>query len=95
MPLTTARIKGIEAFAVDLPLTRNFGGSTYSVLKRSTVEAMLQAIAWADMSSSPRATATVTGTSRGSDSEAYHSFRVNRRMRKVVGTPCPGGWESR
>jgi D-arabinonate dehydratase len=31
------RIAGIEAIAVDIPLTRNFGGSTYSVLKRSTV----------------------------------------------------------
>ncbi|MBS1218679.1 MAG: mandelate racemase/muconate lactonizing protein [Proteobacteria bacterium] len=31
------RIAGVEAIAVDIPLTRNFGGSTYSVLKRSTV----------------------------------------------------------
>ena len=31
------RITDIEAFAIDIPLTRNFGGSTYSVLKRSTV----------------------------------------------------------
>jgi L-alanine-DL-glutamate epimerase-like enolase superfamily enzyme len=31
------RIHSIEAIAVDIPLTRNFGGSTYSVLKRSTV----------------------------------------------------------
>lgn len=31
------RITNIEAFAIDIPLTRNFGGSTYSVLKRSTV----------------------------------------------------------
>jgi len=31
------RIAGIEAFAIDIPLTRNFGGSTYAVLKRSTV----------------------------------------------------------
>ena len=31
------RITGIEAIAIDIPLTRNFGGSTYSVLKRSTV----------------------------------------------------------
>jgi D-galactarolactone cycloisomerase len=31
------RIHSIDAIAVDIPLTRNFGGSTYSVLKRSTV----------------------------------------------------------
>ena len=31
------RIHSIEAKAIDIPLTRNFGGSTYSVLKRSTV----------------------------------------------------------
>ena len=31
------KIQGIEAIAVDIPLKRNFGGSTYSVLKRSTV----------------------------------------------------------
>src|SRR5262249_10931953 len=31
------RIHSVEAIAVDIPLARNFGGSTYSVLKRSTV----------------------------------------------------------
>jgi len=31
------RIQSIEALAVDVPLTKNFGGSTYAVLKRSTV----------------------------------------------------------
>ncbi|HEY7365786.1 MAG TPA: mandelate racemase/muconate lactonizing enzyme family protein [Methylomirabilota bacterium] len=31
------RISRIEALAVDIPLVRNFGGSTYAVLKRSTV----------------------------------------------------------
>ena len=31
------RIHSIEAIAVDVPLRKNFGGSTYSVLKRSTV----------------------------------------------------------
>ena len=31
------KIQSIEAIAVDIPLTKNFGGSTYSVLKRSTV----------------------------------------------------------
>lgn len=31
------RITAVEAVAVDIPLTKNFGGSTYSVLKRSTV----------------------------------------------------------
>ena len=30
-------IHSIEALAVDIPLARNFGGSTYAVLKRSTV----------------------------------------------------------
>jgi len=31
------KIHSIEAIAIDIPLKRNFGGSTYSVLKRSTV----------------------------------------------------------
>jgi D-arabinonate dehydratase len=31
------RLHSVEAIAVDIPLTRNFGGSTYAVLKRSTV----------------------------------------------------------
>jgi len=31
------RVHSIEALAVDIPLAKNFGGSTYSVLKRSTV----------------------------------------------------------
>jgi len=31
------RVHSIEAIAVDIPLTRNFGGSTYAVLQRSTV----------------------------------------------------------
>ena len=31
------RITAVEAIAIDIPLDRNFGGSTYSVLKRSTV----------------------------------------------------------
>ena len=31
------RIDRIEAIAIEIPLKRNFGGSTYSVLKRSTV----------------------------------------------------------
>jgi len=31
------RVERVDAVAIDIPLTRNFGGSTYSVLKRSTV----------------------------------------------------------
>src|SRR5262245_56161006 len=31
------RVHSIDAIAIDIPLTKNFGGSTYSVLKRSTV----------------------------------------------------------
>jgi len=31
------RIHGIDALAIDIPLAKNFGGSTYAVLKRSTV----------------------------------------------------------
>jgi D-galactarolactone cycloisomerase len=31
------RISSVDAVAIDIPLTRNFGGSTYAVLKRSTV----------------------------------------------------------
>jgi len=35
--MAAMRIDGVEAIAVDIPLTKNFGGSTYSVLKRSTI----------------------------------------------------------
>ena len=31
------RIESVEAIAIEIPLTKNFGGSTYTVLKRSTV----------------------------------------------------------
>src|SRR5262245_55773239 len=31
------KVHGVEAIPVDIPLKKNFGGSTYSVLKRSTV----------------------------------------------------------
>ena len=31
------RIEGVEAIAIEIPLKRNFGGSTYDVLKRCTV----------------------------------------------------------
>ena len=31
------RVHSVEAIAIDIPLRRNFGGSTYAVLKRSTV----------------------------------------------------------
>ena len=31
------KIEHIEAIAIDIPLAKNFGGSTYDVLKRSTV----------------------------------------------------------
>ena len=37
------RIEAIEAIAVDIPLRKNFGGSTYAVLKRSTVITRLKA----------------------------------------------------
>ncbi|HEX5531665.1 MAG TPA: mandelate racemase/muconate lactonizing enzyme family protein [Methylomirabilota bacterium] len=36
------RFHSVEAVAVDIPLTRNFGGSTYAVLKRSTVVTRLR-----------------------------------------------------
>ncbi len=36
------RIHSIEAIAIDIPLTQNFGGATYSVLKRSTVVTRLR-----------------------------------------------------
>jgi D-galactarolactone cycloisomerase len=36
------RISGVDAIAIDIPLGRNFGGSTYAVLKRSTVITRLQ-----------------------------------------------------
>jgi len=31
------KIESVEAIAIEIPLTRNFGGSTYDVLKRCTV----------------------------------------------------------
>src|ERR1700751_4822955 len=31
------RVHSIDAIAIDIPLKKNFGGSTYSVVKRSTV----------------------------------------------------------
>jgi D-galactarolactone cycloisomerase len=37
------KIDRIEAIAIDIPLSKNFGGSTYSVLKRSTVVTRLHA----------------------------------------------------
>lgn len=36
------KIQSIEAIAIDIPLTKNFGGSTYSVLKRSTIVTRLR-----------------------------------------------------
>jgi len=36
------RIEAIEAIAIDIPLRRNFGGSTYAVLKRSTIVTRLR-----------------------------------------------------
>jgi L-alanine-DL-glutamate epimerase-like enolase superfamily enzyme len=42
-PIPPVKIESIEAFAIDIPLTKNFGGSTYSVLKRSTVVTLLKA----------------------------------------------------
>jgi D-arabinonate dehydratase len=36
------RLHGVDAIAIDIPLTRNFGGSTYAVLKRSTVVTRLR-----------------------------------------------------
>ena len=33
----SGRIRGIEALALEIPLTRNFGGSTYNVLTRCTI----------------------------------------------------------
>jgi D-galactarolactone cycloisomerase len=36
------RLHSVEAIAVDVPLTRNFGGSTYAVLKRSTIVTRLR-----------------------------------------------------
>jgi L-alanine-DL-glutamate epimerase-like enolase superfamily enzyme len=36
------RIESVDAIAVDIPLGKNFGGSTYTVLKRSTVVTRLR-----------------------------------------------------
>jgi L-alanine-DL-glutamate epimerase-like enolase superfamily enzyme len=36
------RIESVEAIPIEIPLTRNFGGSTYAVLKRSTIVTRLR-----------------------------------------------------
>ena len=36
------RIESIEAVAIEIPLRRNFGGSTYAVLKRCTIVTRLR-----------------------------------------------------
>jgi len=36
------RLHGVDAIAIDIPLRRNFGGSTYAVLRRSTVVTRLR-----------------------------------------------------
>ena len=36
-PLTRLKIDSVEAIAIDIPLKKNFGGSTYNVLTRCTV----------------------------------------------------------
>jgi D-arabinonate dehydratase len=36
------RISSVDAIAIDIPLSKNFGGSTYAVLKRSTVVTRLR-----------------------------------------------------
>jgi len=33
----SGRIRGVEALALEIPLTKNFGGSTYNVLTRCTI----------------------------------------------------------
>ena len=38
------KLESIEAFAVEIPLKKNFGGSTYSVLKRCTVVTRLRTV---------------------------------------------------
>ncbi len=52
------RIEGIEAIAIDIPLRRNFGGSTYAVLKRSTIVTRLRT----DAGSSARSTTATTAS---------------------------------
>jgi hypothetical protein len=36
------RVESVEAIAIEIPLRRNFGGSTYAVLKRSTIVTRLR-----------------------------------------------------
>jgi hypothetical protein len=36
------KIERIEAIPIEIPLTRNFGGSTYAVIKRSTIVTRLR-----------------------------------------------------
>ena len=38
------RIHSVDAIAIDIPLKKNFGGATYSVLKRSTVITRLRTV---------------------------------------------------
>ena len=41
-PFTPLRIQSIEAVAVEIPLRKNFGGSTYTILKRCTAVTCLR-----------------------------------------------------
>jgi hypothetical protein len=64
------RIESIEAVAIDIPLTKNFGGSTYNVLKRSTVVTRMG-------TASPRSPATGSGVSSRPGAVDFVNFDVS------------------
>ena len=59
------RFHSIEAIALDIPLTRNFGGSTYAVLKRSTVVTRLRTTTGSSAVSTTATTASTASRSSG------------------------------
>ncbi|HSF04704.1 MAG TPA: mandelate racemase/muconate lactonizing enzyme family protein [Methylomirabilota bacterium] len=74
---TDTRIHSVEALAIDIPLARNFGGSTYAVLKRSTVITRLRTEG-----------GLVSEVYNGDNRE--HGPEIVRLIRDVL-APCVGG----
>ena len=71
------RVESVDAVAIDIPLTRNFGGSTYSVLKRSTVITYLRTDA-----------GLVSEVYNGDNRE--HGAEIVRLIREVLGPRLQG-----
>jgi D-galactarolactone cycloisomerase len=73
------RVESVEAIPVEIPLTRNFGGSTYAVLKRSTVITRMRTDA-----------GLVSEVYNGDNRE--HGLEITRLIHEAL---APGGGEGR